>query len=80
LPHSELLEGNSEKIGQFFQAYLNKPAIKIGYFGDHLMSDVHCAGVASRPGVHWDSFAVVEELAEYDSCLCQGVDPEALAY
>lgn len=66
------LEGNSKLLSHYFQAKLG-PTVRIAFFGDHYMSDVHAAAKSKQvPGVSWDAFAVIEELAQHDERLLQG--------
>jgi len=40
--HSKfLLEGNAKLLTDYFQSVANKADVKVGYFGDGYLSDIH---------------------------------------
>lgn len=70
-------EGNSKLLTHYFQRILGiEGEIRVAFFGDQYVTDV-CAS-STNPG--WDGFAVVEELALYDSSLERGVNPSHVLY
>ena len=59
---TKVLEGNSNLIEEYFKN--SSEDIKVAFFGDHYMSDVHYSSAVS-----WDAIAIIEEMAQFDSSL-----------
>lgn len=60
-------------LEQYFQQRLKTDNLRIAFFGDHYLGDVHFASIcASNPSVTWHPFAVIEELALFDDRLNLG--------
>ncbi len=68
-------EGNSELLTQYFKRIMQiEGELRVAFFGDQYITDVYAC--ASNPG--WDGFAIVEELAQYDTSLHYGIDPKLI--
>lgn len=62
---------------RFFQNQLEKENLRIAFFGDQYMSDVHYSAVCdSQDSVKWEAIAVIEELALFDKDLEMGTNPD----
>ena len=61
---------------------LNKPDLKVAYFGDQLQSDVYATYEFSQrlqsknSPARWDAFAIIEEMSFADKSLEKGVDAQ----
>lgn len=71
-----MLEGNYFHLQNFFKQRLGTNNLRIAFFGDHYMSDVHSSALGNTDQVTWESFAVIEELANYDGRFRQGSKPD----
>lgn len=72
-------EGHSKILTNYFKKILklsHDDELRVAFFGDQYITDVHAS--SSNPG--WDGFAVVEELAWYDSNLLYGTDSRMVEY
>ena len=64
-----VLEGNYKMLEEYFKKQLDSESLRIAFFGDHYLTDVHFASICTSPSVTWHSIAVIEELALFDERL-----------
>ena len=62
-----VIEGNALVLTEYFSRYIEKPDVKIAYFGDNALSDIHASNAFNERleelewPARWDSIAVIEE-------------------
>jgi hypothetical protein len=81
-----LLEGNAKLLTDYFQNLFNKPGVKVGYFGDGYLSDIHATAQFNQKQQEqgnkavWDCFAVIEEFNQIDKKYELGHDAQLLPW
>jgi hypothetical protein len=71
-------------LTKYFQARLNKPNIKVAFFGSHLQNDIQATYDfdqklrTNKVEARWDVIAVIEELWHLDNALDYGQNPQLI--
>jgi len=74
-----VLEGSSAILTEYYQRKLSREDIKIAYFGDAYMTDIHATHQFSQKlkshgnKASWEGIAVIEELSAEDRSFEEGV-------
>ena len=70
--NNTVIEGNALVLTDYFSRKLEKPAVRVAYFGDNYLSDIYASHAFNQRlreldlPARWDPIAVMEELDALD--------------